>query len=115
MKINDVYPIGELIEACRLYIEKTNRRVTFEYILLDGVNDKIKHADELVKLLKGINCYVNLIRYNSVKEFDYIGSKEPVANRFHQRLLNRGITATLRREKGSDIDAACGQLRSKKI
>jgi 23S rRNA (adenine2503-C2)-methyltransferase len=113
MKINDVYPIEQLIDAAKEYVHKTNRRITFEYILLEGVNDELWHADELSQLLKGINCYVNLIRYNSVKEFNYNGSPEDKAKRFHQRLLNHGITATLRREKGSDIDAACGQLRSK--
>jgi 23S rRNA (adenine2503-C2)-methyltransferase len=104
-----------VIDASQHYVLKTHRRITFEYILLDGVNDEVKHAEELAKLLRGINCYVNLIRYNSVKEFNYKGTSDEKAKRFHQRLINRGITATLRREKGSDIDAACGQLRSKKI
>ena len=113
MKINDVYTIRELIEAAKEYVEKTNRRITFEYILLEGINDDIEHANELSVLLKGINCYVNLICYNNVKEFDYNGSSEGVSKRFHERLLQRGITATLRKEKGSDIDAACGQLRTK--
>jgi 23S rRNA (adenine2503-C2)-methyltransferase len=115
MKINSVYPIRDLIQAVQYYIDKTNRRVTFEYILLDHVNDELSHADELSDLLRGINCYVNLIRYNKVEEFAYEGSNETRANAFHERLLKRGITATLRREKGGDIDAACGQLRSKKI
>ena len=114
MKINQVYPLKELIAAAKEYVNLTNRRITFEYILLDGVNDELWHADELVQLLRGLNCYVNLIRYNSVKEFSYKGSEENKAKRFHKRLLDQGITATLRREKGSDIDAACGQLRSKK-
>lgn len=115
MQINKAYPIHEVIEAAKYYVEKTNRRITFEYILLSGVNDEIWHANELADLLRGINCYVNLIRYNSVKEFLYKGSNEDKAQAFHQRLLDRGIVATLRREKGSDIDAACGQLRSKKL
>lgn len=115
MKINDTYPIRMLIDAVKYYIEYTNRRVTFEYILLDHVNDELSHADQLSDLLRGINCYVNLIRYNKVKEFSFDGSNDVRANQFHQRLLNRGITATLRKEKGGDIDAACGQLRSKKI
>jgi len=114
MKINDTYNINELIEACRYYVEKTNRRITFEYILLEGVNDLLDHADMLSDLLRGLNCYVNLIRYNDVKEFDYKGSDESRAIMFHARLLKRGINTTLRKEKGSDIDAACGQLRSKK-
>ncbi len=115
MKINDVYSINEVVEAAKIYVHKTHRRITFEYILLDGVNDELWHADELSDLLRGLNCYVNLIRYNSVKEFSYDGSSEEKSTRFHKRLLSRGITATLRKEKGGDIDAACGQLRSKKI
>lgn len=115
MKINNVYSIEEVIDASRKYVENTNRRITFEYILLEHVNDEIWHANELSDLLRGLNCYVNLIRYNTVSEFSYKGSSEERAKQFHQRLLDRGITATLRREKGSDIDAACGQLRSKKI
>ena len=115
MKINDVYPIKEVIDAARTYVEKTNRRITFEYILLSGVNDAVEQADELSDLLRGLNCYVNLIRYNTVQEFLYKGSSEKAANAFHARLLKRGINATLRKEKGSDIDAACGQLRSKNL
>lgn len=115
MKINDVYPIRELIDATKKYVLKTHRRITFEYILLEGINDEMWHADELSNLLRGINCYVNLIRYNDVKEFDYKGTREDKAKKFHKRLLDRGIVATLRKEKGGDIDAACGQLRSKKI
>jgi 23S rRNA (adenine2503-C2)-methyltransferase len=115
MKINKVYSIYDVIRASRYYVEKTNRRITFEYILLSGVNDEVEHADELSDLLRGLNCYVNLIRYNTVAEFDYEGSSEERANKFHARLLKRGINATLRREKGGDIDAACGQLRSKKL
>lgn len=115
MVINKAYDINELIDAARYYVEKTNRRITFEYILLEGINDGLKHADELSDLLRGINCYVNLIRYNYVNEFNYKGSAENRAIAFHQRLMKRGINTTLRKEKGSDIDAACGQLRSKKI
>ena len=115
MKINDAYPIHELIDAAKKYVLKTHRRITFEYILLEGINDEMWHADELSNLLRGINCYVNLIRYNSVEEFSYKGTREDKAKKFHKRLLDRGIVATLRKEKGGDIDAACGQLRSKKI
>lgn len=113
MKINDVYPVKELIKSVQNYIDKTHRRVTFEYILLRDVNDAIADADELSDLLRGINCYVNLIRYNAVKEFSYQPSDEKQAFAFYQRLLKRGIQATLRKEMGSDIDAACGQLRAK--
>ena len=115
MKINDTYGLEELIQASKDYVEKTNRRITFEYILLDGINDNLTHANQLSNLLRGINCYVNLIRYNYVEEFSYVGSSEERANAFYLQLKRRGINATLRREKGGDIDAACGQLRSKKV
>jgi len=115
MKINEVYPINELIQAVKFYIDKTNRRVTFEYILLEGENDSLDDANQLSDLLRGLNCYVNLIRYNAVSEFDYKGSNEKRANAFYNQLTKRGIQATLRREKGADIDAACGQLRSKEM
>ena len=114
MKINNAYPIEDVIDAAKYYVEKTNRRITFEYILLEHVNDEVSHADELSNLLRGINCHVNLIRYNSVAEFYYRGSKESRAQTFHNQLIKRGINTTLRKEQGSDIDAACGQLRSKK-
>ena len=115
MKINKVYPIETVIEAAKEYVAKTNRRITFEYILLEHINDELKHANELSDLLRGINCYVNLIRYNTVAEFNLKGSSEERANAFYLNLKSRGINTTLRREKGGDIDAACGQLRSKKI
>ena len=114
MKINIAYDIEEVIAAAKYYVKQTNRRITFEYILLEDVNDEIAHADELSDLLRGINCHVNLIRYNSVEEFYYRGSKESRASAFQDRLIKRGINSTLRKEQGSDIDAACGQLRSKK-
>lgn len=115
MKINIAYSIEDVIEAAKYYVEVTNRRITFEYILLEHVNDSITHANELSDLLRGINCHVNLIRYNSVEEFFYKGSRENRAMAFHSQLIKRGINATLRKEQGSDIDAACGQLRSKKM
>ncbi len=114
MKINKVYPIEEVIRASKEYVEITNRRITFEYILLEHINDELKQANELSDLLRGINCYVNLIRYNDVVEFNLKGSSEERANAFYLKLKSRGINTTLRREKGGDIDAACGQLRSKK-
>jgi 23S rRNA (adenine2503-C2)-methyltransferase len=113
MKINNAYPIEEVIEAAKYYVAKTNRRITFEYILLSHVNDLMEHADELSDLLRGINCYVNLIRYNTVEEFYYQGSNNDRSVAFQKQLEKRGIRATLRREQGGDIDAACGQLRSK--
>lgn len=114
MKINIAYNIEEVIDAAKYYVSKTNRRITFEYILLEHVNDDLNHADELSDLLRGINCHVNLIRYNTVQEFYYKGSVEERALAFQKRLVKRGINSTLRKEQGSDIDAACGQLRSKK-
>lgn len=113
MKINNAFPIEEVIDAVKYYIKKTNRRVTFEYILLNEVNDSIELADELSDLIRGINCHVNLIRYNTVEEFYYQGSDNERATNFYKRLKKRGINTTLRREQGSDIDAACGQLRGK--
>ncbi len=113
MPINKVYPIKKLLDSAKRYTETTHRRVTFEYLLLKGVNDSMKDADDLSDLLRGLNCYVNLIPYNSVAEFNYQGSDLATQERFYKRLLKRGITATLRQEKGADIDAACGQLRIK--
>lgn len=115
MKINRSYPINEVISACKKYFDKTKRRITFEYILLNGVNDDIKHADELSDLIRGINAYVNLIPYNPVNEFDYEKTDPRRASKFYLQLVKRGINATLRREQGSDIDAACGQLRYKNV
>ncbi len=113
MPINAAYPLDALLESVRYYVEKTNRRVTFEYLLLKDVNDSLHDADRLSDLLRGINCYVNLIPYNPVSEFDFKGSPQKRQEAFHKQLLKRGITATLREEKGASIDAACGQLRSK--
>ncbi|MBN2541212.1 MAG: 23S rRNA (adenine(2503)-C(2))-methyltransferase RlmN [Bacilli bacterium] len=114
MPINKAYPIEAVLDACKTYFDMTGRRITFEYILLKGVNDNLDQADELSDLIRGINCYVNLIPYNPVLEFKYQKTDISRANEFHQRLLKRGINAILRREQGSDIDAACGQLRYKK-
>lgn len=115
MKINQTYKVETLIEACKTYIDKTSRRITFEYILLEGINDEIVHANQLSDLIRGMNAYVNLIPYNTVNEFDYKGSSELRSNQFFKQLKKRGINATLRKEQGSDIDAACGQLRSKNM
>jgi 23S rRNA (adenine2503-C2)-methyltransferase len=115
MKINKAYPIHDVIEAAKDYFEITKRRVTFEYILLKGINDEIHHANELSDLIRGINCYVNLIPYNPVNEFGYEKTDERRADKFYQQLIKRGINVTLRKEMGSDIDAACGQLRLKNL
>ncbi len=114
MPVNNKYPIREVIEAAADYIQKTGRRVTFEYALVKGVNDSLEHADMLAGLLKGILCHVNLIPLNEVKESGLAGAGRKHAEDFRARLEQRGIPATVRRELGSDIDAACGQLRNKK-
>lgn len=115
MKINDAYPIHQVMAAIKKYVKKTNRRITFEYILLKGVNDQEHHAHELSNLIRGINCYVNLIPFNPVKEFDYDRTPKKDALIFYDILKKRGINVTLRQEKGTDILAACGQLRSENL
>ena len=110
MPVNRAYNIEELLDACRSYIESTGRRITFEYAVIDGVNSSEKDADKLSDLLRGINCHVNLIPVNKVRERNYTTAVNAVSN-FAKRLEKRGINATVRRTLGSDIDAACGQLR----
>lgn len=110
MPVNKAYNIEKLIEACKHYIAATGRRITFEYAVMDNVNSAEKDADRLAKLLRGINCHVNLIPVNKVKERKYVTAKTAVAD-FAKRLEKRGINATVRRTLGSDIEAACGQLR----
>ena len=112
MPINQAYHLDELFEALDYYASKNNRRLTFEYLLLNGINDNEKNADELRDLLKGRNAYINLIPYNSVKENDYITSSEKRTLSFYDMLKKRGVQVTLRQKKGDDIDAACGQLRA---
>ena len=113
MPINDKYPIEELIEACKYYIKKTNRRVSFEYALAKDNNDNTKAAEELVNLLKGMLCHVNLIPINKIENGKYNKSSLDSIMKFRDYLNDHGIVATIRRELGSDIDAACGQLRRK--
>ena len=115
MNINRAYPIEKLIEAISYYIEKTNRRVTIEYILLKGLNDSKENANELANLLHGLNVYVNLIPYNEVIEKPYRRSTKEDMVAFFDVLKKRRINVQLRKEQGHDIDAACGQLRSKHI
>ncbi|HEZ7989918.1 MAG TPA: 23S rRNA (adenine(2503)-C(2))-methyltransferase RlmN [Ruminococcus sp.] len=110
MPINRVYDTSALIKACKYYIQKTGRRITFEYAVIDDVNSSPKDADRLAQLLRGINCHVNLIPVNKVKERNYHTSRHAAAA-FAQQLSKRGINATVRRTLGSDIEAACGQLR----
>lgn len=112
MKINKVYPIEELIGVIKEYIALTNRRVTFEYIMLKGVNDTFKHALELSKLLKGINCYVNLIPYNETSHIEFKKTDTSQIMHFYDILKKNNICVTVRREFGSKVKAACGQLRA---
>lgn len=114
MPINKAYSLDELIPALKTYLERTNRRVTFEYILLSGVNDSADCAVELARLVKGINCYINLIPYNETNNIEYKRTKTVQIMRFYDILKKNNVNVTIRREFGSKISAACGQLRSKK-
>lgn len=113
MKINKVYPLDKLMEAVKDYERIANRRVTYEYLLLSGVNDTLIHAEQLVNLIKGTKGYVNLIPYNETKLCDYKRSSGNRVHAFLDFLTKHGVTATIRKEFGSDIDAACGQLKAK--
>lgn len=113
MPINKVYPIKDLIDACKYYIDKTNRRITFEYSLIKGVNDSYDMSLKLSNLLRGLLCHVNLIPVNYVSEIGYEKADNEKIMAFKNVLEGNGITCTVRRELGSDIDAACGQLRRK--
>ena len=115
MPVNNRYPIEELLQACRDYIEKTNRRISFEYALAKDNNDNLDDAKELVKLLKGMLCHVNLIPINKIENGAYSKSSNENIMKFRDYLNAHGIVATIRRELGSDIDAACGQLRRKNL
>lgn len=113
MPINKVYPLEVLIPTLKDYISKTNRRLTFEYILLNDVNDSTKCALELANLIKGMNAYVNLIPYNETSHIEYKKSSTNNITNFYNTLKKEGINVTIRREFGSEVEAACGQLRSK--
>ncbi|EKN64111.1 ribosomal RNA large subunit methyltransferase N [Neobacillus bataviensis LMG 21833] len=113
MPINKAYKLDDLMKAVRYYIDKTGRRISFEYGLFGGVNDSTDHAEELADLLKGIKCHVNLIPVNYVPERDYVRTPKEKIFAFEKTLKKRGINVTIRREQGHDIDAACGQLRAK--
>ena len=115
MPVNNAYNIQELIKACKYYISKTNKRISFEYALAKDNNDNQKAADELVDLLHGMLCHVNLIPINKIENGKYIKSSNENIIKFRDYLNSKGITATIRRELGSDIDAACGQLRRKNL
>ncbi len=113
MKINKKYSLAELFKALRYYYQKTNRRITFEYILLAGINDSLENAKELVELVRGMNAYINLIPYNETGLFKR--SDEKTRRAFFDYLMKNGINAIMRKEQGHDIDAACGQLRLKEM
>lgn len=109
MPINNLWPLEKLINECKKYFTLTKRRLTFEYILLEGINDNIDNAKQLIKLLKGLTCYVNLIPYNETYLNDFKRSKN--VNEFCNFLNKNGLLATIRLERGASISAACGQLR----
>ena len=111
MPVNRRYPIGELMKACRYYIGKTNRRISFEYALIAGVNDSDADAGALAAMLKGMLCHVNLIPVNNVTGAGYSKSTRKRQQSFMNILSQRGVNATVRRTLGSDIDASCGQLK----
>lgn len=113
MPINRQYPLDTLFSACRAYEKKTGRRITFEYAMIAGVNDTAAHAAELARRLKGMLCHVNLIPVNAVEGRPFRRSEKEKIGRFAELLTQRGIPATVRRELGRDIDAACGQLRKR--
>lgn len=115
MPVANKYSIAQILEACRYYYDKTSRRITFEYSLVKGVNDNKEQAMELVKLLRGMNCHVNLIPVNPIKERDYTQSDLSFIQNFKNILEKNRINVTIRREMGADIDAACGQLRKSYI
>lgn len=112
MPINKIYDLGLLISTLEEYIKVTNRRVTFEYVMLDGINDSYTNAIELVNLLRGMNCYVNLIPYNETSHIDFKKSSQDSIMKFYDTLKRNKISVTIRREFGSKVSAACGQLRA---
>ena len=115
MPIANSYSLSEVTDACRYYFEKTGRRISFEYALVKGVNDRDEEVRELTELLRGLNCHVNLIPVNPIKERDYQSTDRTNVLKFQKKLEKNGINVTIRREMGRDIDGACGQLRRRHI
>lgn len=111
MPVANKYDLSDVLDACDTYFEKTGRRVTFEYSLVHGVNDRDEDAGELVSILKPRNCHLNLIPVNPVRERHFARPSRENALNFKNKLEKSGINVTIRREMGSDIDGACGQLR----
>ena len=114
MPINKAYPLGKLIPSLEEYFKNTGRRITFEYILLEGINDSAQCANELSQLVRNLNCYINLIPYNETNNLAFKRSNTVQIMKFYDILKKNGINVTIRKEFGSKISAACGQLRSKK-
>lgn len=115
MPVANKYNIDEIMEICEYYYNKTGRRISFEYSLVKGVNDSEEHARELIRRIKGMNCHVNLIPVNPIKERNYTHAEDKYIQKFKNILEKNRINVTIRREMGSDIDAACGQLRKSYI
>ena len=113
MPVNKAYPIDVLMDACRRYYQATSRRIHFEYAMIDGVNDSTENAKELLRRLKGLPAHVNMIPLNHVEESPLKPSTKAAVANFQKILESGGVTATVRRTLGSDIDASCGQLRRK--
>ncbi len=113
MPVNKAYPVAQLLEACRRYYALTGRRIHFEYAMIDGLNDRPEHARELLRLLKGLPAHVNMIPLNHVEESPLKPSSKDAIAKFQKLLEDGGVTATVRRTLGGDIDASCGQLRRK--
>ncbi|HHT97056.1 MAG TPA: 23S rRNA (adenine(2503)-C(2))-methyltransferase RlmN [Clostridiales bacterium] len=111
MPVAQKYSVNEILDSCLFYYNKTKRRITFEYSMVSGINDDFKHAKELSKILKGLNCHVNLINVNPIKERNFQKAEEGNIQEFKKILEKNRINVTIRREMGSDINAACGQLR----
>ena len=113
MPVANSYELSEVLDACRYYFDKTGRRITFEYSLVGGVNDTEEDAERLAKLVSGMNCHINLIPVNPIKERDYVQSDHEEILKFKNELEKKLINVTIRREMGRDIDGACGQLRKR--
>ena len=111
MPVANKYSVNDIIDACKYYYDRTGRRITFEYSLVKDVNDTLECADMLSKLVDGLNCHINLIPVNPIKERDYTQSRTEQIEKFKKRLEKNGKNVTIRREMGRDINGACGQLR----
>ena len=109
------YPIQNIVQDCKEFVKETGRRISFEYILLGGINDQLDHADQLSKLVKGFQCHINLIQYNQIDEMPFNQSTAKVSQAFKERLIKNGINVSFRKSRGLEKNAACGQLRQKSI